>query len=93
MTIVPFPHKSNYKLNVLIKHGKNHALQGESRERGAVAITFSVFIEHIKSLGKKSTRQGYAVASSRDVPKLHFFPPTWEKLVALKVSVTVSCTV
>lgn len=80
MTLVHCLDKSDYKLDVLIKEGKTQGLQGESRERGTVAITFSVFTKHIKSLGekKKKKRQGYAVAFSRDVPRLHFFfPPTW----------------
>lgn len=47
------------------------------RERGAVTITFSVFIEHIKSLRKIPATQNYPAASSRDVPKLHFLQATW----------------
>lgn len=39
-----------------------------------MAITFSVVTEHKESL-EKPTRQGSAVAFSRAVPMLQFFPP------------------
>ena len=77
MTLVHFLDKSDYKLDVLIKEGKIQGLQGESRGRGTVAITFYVFIEHIKSLGKNQQDKAMLWLFQRCTQAAFFSPLTW----------------